>query len=720
MLLPVVCYGDPEPKRILILHSFGREFSPYSEMAKAFRAELSTLSDAPIEFRDASLEMARFDGAEIDEPLRNFLKAMYSRESPDLLVPIGAQAAMFCVRHRESLFPETPILTLSVDTTRLPGLIDQPDVTSAGIDLDVDAFIENILQVRPDTKHIFVAMGTAPLEQFWEAAFRREWANFEDRVSLHWLSNQSVAQMKETVRTLPPDSAVLVGIVNLDAAGVPHEEESALIAIRETSNSPIFGMLPTQLGLGIVGGPLGPGPKAARAGAEAAVKIFSGIPAGEIPIVQLPLSDPVYDWRELQRWSIPETRLPAHSSIRFRQPTLWEEHKTLVLSVLGVFAIQSLLIAFILSARRNARESEASLSLAADAAEIGLWRRSANNDKLFVSSQLRRILGLPSASDVDMFLVNKRLHPEDRDRVVESIERAADLGNSFSMQHRIVRPDGEVRWVQSHGRAIPGATRQGYGTHGALIDITDRLETIAREELQRQELAHLSRVSSLGVLSGAIAHELNQPLSIILSNAQAAEYLLESEEPDLEELRAMLADIVKEDSRAGNVIKRLRSLLQRGERVQERIDVNVNIRDVLRIMNGDLIRRGVELHESLETNLPQVLLEGVHLQQVLINIILNACDAMEENKSDSRQLLVESFQNSEEIRIAVHDRGTGLPEDPEELFQPFHSTKPEGLGLGLPICRTLVSAHGGRLWAEPNPEGGAIFIIALPKTTAPS
>jgi two-component system, LuxR family, sensor kinase FixL len=220
-------------------------------------------------------------------------------------------------------------------------------------------------------------------------------------------------------------------------------------------------------------------------------------------------------------------------------------------------------------------------------------------------------------------------------------------------------------------------------------------------------------VASLGVLSGALAHELNQPLGIILSNAQAAQHLLSNQHPDLDELKAILEDIVSEDRRAGDVIKRLRVLLRRGESTLEPIDVNENIKEVLRLTRSDFIRRGVAVVCQFSDDLPAATSDRVQLQQVLLNLITNACDAMETNLPMDRLVTLSTFFKENEICLAVQDRGVGLPEDVEAMFKPFHTTKAHGLGMGLAICRSLVAAHGGRLWAEPNPDRGATFYVAL-------
>ena len=254
---------------------------------------------------------------------------------------------------------------------------------------------------------------------------------------------------------------------------------------------------------------------------------------------------------------------------------------------------------------------------------------------------------------------------------------------------------------------------------GVSMDITRQKQADAEAQLQREELAHLSRVASLSALSGSFAHELNQPLASILSNAQAGQRFMSDDPPDLAELRAILGDIVSEDRRAGEIITRLRTMLRRGEVALQPVNVNECLEELLRLIHGDLKARRVAISNLTAGDLPPALTDRVQLQQVLLNLIVNACDAMETTPTEDRKVTVTIFlaQNElhlDELRIGVVDCGTGLPDDIETLFQPFHTTKAGGLGMGLSICRTLVTSHGGRLWAERRPERGAAFYVALP------
>ena len=237
---------------------------------------------------------------------------------------------------------------------------------------------------------------------------------------------------------------------------------------------------------------------------------------------------------------------------------------------------------------------------------------------------------------------------------------------------------------------------------GIAVDISARKRTEEELAQHRTELSHLSRVATMSELSSSLAHELNQPLAIILTNAQAAQRLLAQNPPDVAETREILTDIVNEDYRAGEVIRRLRAHLKPGQTQRRPLSVNEIIEDVLRIGRSDLIGRGVTVHTALAESAPQVLGDRIQLQQVLLNLILNASDAMAGNPPAQRHLTIATAHRDGWVRISVSDNGCGLPAEPERIFQPFYTTKKDGLGLGLPICRSIATAHQGRLWAESN------------------
>src|SRR5271166_3258899 len=241
-----------------------------------------------------------------------------------------------------------------------------------------------------------------------------------------------------------------------------------------------------------------------------------------------------------------------------------------------------------------------------------------------------------------------------------------------------------------------------------------RAEIVAQ---QRQlDLAHASRLTMVGELTASIAHEISQPLGAILSNAETAEILLESKQPHLEDVRQILADIRKDDLRANEVIRRMRELLRKRELELKRIDLNAVTSDVLLLVDGETHRRGVEIEKQLADTLPVVRGDLIHLQQVLLNLILNGMEAMSESSESNRRLTMRTaYDGKGNVEVAVEDSGPGIPSERLPLlFDSFFTTKPHGMGLGLSIVRSIVEAHGGRIWAENNSSGGACFRFTLP------
>lgn len=249
-----------------------------------------------------------------------------------------------------------------------------------------------------------------------------------------------------------------------------------------------------------------------------------------------------------------------------------------------------------------------------------------------------------------------------------------------------------------------------------LQDITARklAETTVRE--QRNTLAHVQRVATLGELSTALAHEIGQPLAAILANAEAASRFLDSDTPDLGEVRSILGDIIADERRANNVIVRLRALLKKQPPAYERLGVNVIVEEVMVLLRSDSVFRGITVELHLEEGLPPIRGDRVQLQQVLLNLLMNGFDAMEGESPIIGTMAVHTSQvQGAAVRVDIRDAGTGLEgRDAEALFEPLYTTKGKGLGMGLAVCRSIVEAHGGKIWAEANTDRGATFSFTLP------
>lgn len=361
------------------------------------------------------------------------------------------------------------------------------------------------------------------------------------------------------------------------------------------------------------------------------------------------------------------------------------------------------------------RENAESMNLAVGAAQLAIWRWNIPQDVLWFSPNGYGLYGLPPNDTIRFQRFLELLHVDDREPMRQTVQCALESDGTLRAEYRVVQSDGSVRWVGARGKVDFDDRRQPLRMLGVSIDITERKVAEMEAAQHRAELAHLTRVTTLSELSGSLAHELNQPLAIILSNAQAAQRLLVQSPPDVAEVREILTDIVAENRRAGEVIQRLRALLKRGEMVLLPVSLNAVIEDVLHLAQGDLIGRGVMVVSRLADGLPEVKGDRVHLQQVVLNLILNGADAMSANAADARRLHLSTARQGCGVRVSVRDEGSGLSADAERVFQPFFTTKPHGLGMGLAICRTLIGAHGGRLWAEAHPERGAVFHFDLPE-----
>jgi PAS domain S-box-containing protein len=365
-------------------------------------------------------------------------------------------------------------------------------------------------------------------------------------------------------------------------------------------------------------------------------------------------------------------------------------------------------------------ESEQRLTLAADAASLGIWIRDLVRDEFWASDHWRALLGFTRSQQLDATSVLRRVYPEDRPAVSRALGSTLQGAGGHETVFRIELPDGRLRWISSHGRVEFDAGGNPILIRGVSLDITARKRAELEVEQKRKEVMHLSRVAMLGELSGALAHELNQPLTAILSNAQAAQGFLAQDNIDFNELRDILQDVVDEDKRAGEIIRRLRMLFAKGEALLQSVDLNELVLEGLGILRNDLINHGVTLQTDLAPDLPIVHADRVQLQQVVINLVMNACDAMDAVAAPDRLIVVRTAVTGDKsVCVSVTDRGHGIPAGSvEKIFEPFYTTKERGMGLGLSICRSIVSAGGGRLWGENNHDDGASFYFSVPLRTS--
>lgn len=582
-----------EPRRVLLLHSFGPEFSPWNEYARLLREELRRQSKEPVDIFEASLATARY-ASDDEGPFANYLQALFAKRRLDLIITVGAPAVTFFQRYRQQLFPSSPALYTGVDQRRVPPLTANDAVVAVAN--DPAGAVENILRVLPETTNVVVVIGSSPIEKYWQERVRAEFKPLESRVTFTWFNELSFEEMLRRASALPPRSAIFFGLLVVDAAGGTHEEGKAFAELHAVANAPMFAVFDAFFGQGIVGGPLTIIADLSRQSASAAVRILDGENPGNIRPPPIGPGTARYDWRELQRWHISENQLPAGSEIYFRVPTTWEQYRFHLIAVLAVVLLQAAIISWLIVERRR--------------------------------------------------------------------------------------------------------------RHFAQAEATSRLRQVVR----------LNRVTTANVLSSSIAHELNQPLGAILSNTEAAQMLLESDPPDLGQIREILSDIVRDEQRANEIILGLRNLLNNRTDADLRLfDLNDTVRDVVKIVTPEVERREVVLRTGLAPETLPVRSDPIHLQQVILNLVMNGMDAME-GESKPHNLTIRTRQNAESdiIEVRISDSGKGIPNaNMTSIFDAFVTTKPQGTGLGLPIARAIVESYGGEIWAE-NRLRGAVFSFTLP------
>jgi signal transduction histidine kinase len=356
----------PAPKRVLLMHSFGREIAPYDAIVAAFRMELAKGSSEPVALYDFSLDAGQAPRSDDPQPLIELLRQRFADSPPDLVVTFGPPAADFYLRNRDTVFPRgLPVVLAALDARLVPKSSLRAGDAVVAVHQNLPGYVANILQVLPDTQRIALVIGDSPLERFWVGELRKKLAIFANRVSFEWLNDLSLDEVRHRTAALPAHSAVLYIMMIADAAGVPHEGRAALASIVEVSAAPIFSIHGSELGQGVIGGPYH---LEQHEGARAAVMALRTLssPMPTVPTIQIEDAEtPVYDWRELKRWGIDFARLPVGSEIRFRPPSLWDEHRDFILtafSIIVLLAALSIGLAWERMRRRHAEGEAQALS----------------------------------------------------------------------------------------------------------------------------------------------------------------------------------------------------------------------------------------------------------------------------------------------------------------------------------------------------------------------
>ena len=370
------------------------------------------------------------------------------------------------------------------------------------------------------------------------------------------------------------------------------------------------------------------------------------------------------------------------------------------------------------------RRSEGYLADAQKLTRTGSWAWNvATRQGVYWSLENYRLFGFdPEGGIPSDEVLYQRIHPEDRDRVCrETILENLDEGAHFDVDFRIVLPGGAIKYVRSTGHPVCNTSGDLVEYVGTSIDVTERKRADEERERLRQvqaDLAHLSRVTTMGELTASLAHEIRQPIAAAVTNAKTCLRWLGRDEPDVAEASEAASRLVNDVTRAADIIGRISSLFKKGALQRELVDVNELIQEMIVLLRSEANRYSISIRTELAEDLPKVMVDRVQLQQVFMNLMLNGIDAMKETSGGS-ELAIKSETDDGQLLISVSDTGVGLPlEQGDQIFRAFFTTKDNGTGMGLPISRSIIESHGGRLWADANSARGATFQFTLPATVA--
>src|SRR5436190_7566900 len=362
------------------------------------------------------------------------------------------------------------------------------------------------------------------------------------------------------------------------------------------------------------------------------------------------------------------------------------------------------------------RERDARINLAAESADLAFWILYPEQGSAWMSDKGRRIYGFDSNLPLTCELILSRIYPDERAAVKAEYDRACSLHGAFESEHRLLLPYGQTRWVIMRGRCLQDEHGNLLEIIGVTLDVSAQKQAALQVQVQREEMAHRNRVALMGEMTASFAHELNQPLTAIANNASAARRFLQRGNIDPVLLQQLLQDMVADSRRAGEVIRGIRSLVRKETSVQTLLNLNSVITDTVRLVSSDVLNRESVVTTELDPHLPEVQAALVQIQQVLLNLIINALDAVEQLAPPQRRIIISTRSDKGDVaEVSVRDFGVGLPKDhPDKVFDHFFSTKQKGMGMGLAIVRSIVEAHGGTITAENVPDRGARMVVRLP------
>jgi signal transduction histidine kinase len=554
---------------------------------------LTSNSADRVEIYNEAMDLSRFGSNNYQSLLRDFLQAKYEDKKIDLVIAILSPALDFLLNYGSVIFPGTPIVFCGVDKTELGNRSLPPHVRGILLKREFAPTVEIALSLHPKTERAVVVAGTSDSDtRLLEAKI--DFGFYEERLDFQYLTTLPLQDLLTELSHLPSRTLVFYTTVFRDGAGETLVPREVVERVSAAANAPTYGFMDQYVGRGIVGGNVSSLSAHGVEMAKLALRVLAGTEASAPQVSEVATNKLLFDWRQLQRWGISESKLPAGSEIRFRESSAWEQYKPEILAITAATLAQALLIAWLLHER-----------------------------------QYRR-----------------------------------------------------------------------------------RAERTARETFS--ELTHMNRMATAGELTAAIAHEIRQPITGMVTMANAALRWLSREKPDIGRAQDAMNKVVAAGHQASDVITNVRGLFGKDTQEKTPTDVNTLIQSVLELVSIDLRKHNIESQVNLSQPLPLVVGNEFQLQQVILNLVINAIESM--NSAEPRVLSIKSETTGlNGVRVSIADTGSGIDlANLNRLFKPMFTTKARGMGMGLSICKSIIESHRGRIWATAGAPRGSIFQFELP------
>ena len=692
---------------LLALYWYGREYPTNVLYEQGLLRALRADPRGGPEYYSEYLEADRFPEADQMRLLRDYLRQKYAHHRIDVIVATAETPFEFLLADR-SLFPGVPIIYTAFGPIDAVAERSTPEVAGVFI---VDVYrktLEVMRAMHPDVRQVFVITSLRTQGgKAREEIIHKELQPFERDLTITYLTDLPTSELVDKLSHAPDKSLILYVRHAADSSESALDPVEAASLLARVSSVPMYSIARTFFGQGIVGGYLADHEVIGAQAGELALRVLSGAKPETLDATRATVA-PMFDWRALERWKIDPARLPPGSDVRFRVPTPWEQYRGYIVGAITLLIVQGLMIAALVVQRSRRREVEARNTAMLNAAP----------DMMFLMTRAGVYLDY-HAPEAQLFATPATFLGRHISEVLP-----ANVAASFSAAfERLTREPGLVivEYVlpmnggERHyeARLVPCRSNE---VLAVVRDITDQKQSQQALHETQADLSRLSRLTALGEFAASIAHEIRQPLTGILVNATTCLRWLGSSSPDLTEVRAALSDVIEAGQRANEIIRRNRELFRHHTIQLTPLDLNAIVRDVESLARSRLQAANVTLITSIERDMPAVYGDRVELQQVLLNLIGNSIDAMEGVESDSRRIVISSSRAATgHVMVSVRDNGVGLAGvDRERMFALAYTTKPSGSGVGLSISRSIIEAHGGRLWAEDNVPRGATFSFTLP------